>query len=1522
MAEQAPTGAVLVVGAGIGGIQASLELAESGFKVYLLDEQPSIGGVMSMLDKTFPTNDCSMCILSPKLVGTGRHPNIELLTYSQLLGLEGEPGRFKAKIRRKARYVDLDKCTGCMDCAKACPVDVPDSYNQDISKRQAVYRLFPQAIPNAFTVEKNEDRAPCRLACPAGVNAQGYVALISRRKFKEAYELVRERLPFPGVCGRVCHHPCEQECNRKDYEGPVSIRTLKRFISDYVHENKIEYDVLPGAQGDTLRGARVSPSLPEKEEKVAVIGAGPAGLTCALDLRAKGYQVTVFEASDKPGGMMRTGIPAYRLPREALDREIKDILDTGIELKTNSPVKSRKEVDGLLSDGYKAVFLGLGCQKSRTLKINGMDLAGVHHGIEFLRAANEGETPKLGKRIVVIGGGNVAVDVALAARRVGAEDVTMVCLERRDEMPAFEYEIQEALDEGVKLEPSLGPDRIEGSGGKVTGLKVIECTRVFDDAGRFSPEFDSSKSRTVPADDVILAIGAQVDAEKYDGFERLGGGTFKVDELTLGTGIDGVFAGVDMVLGPASVIEAVAAGHEAAISIDRYIKGEDLAAGRDEPKPEPAKTEDSAGYRCGVKPRERAEEKRLPVKQRLKGYDEIELGFDEETAVAEAERCLNCGVCSECMQCVAACEAGAIDHSMAATEEEIEIGAVVLAAGFKEYKPVGEWGYGYGRYPNVVTSLEFERILSATGPSEGHVQRPSDGKQPDKVAWIQCVGSRNQEHFYCSSVCCMYATKEAVIAREHCGGKLDCHVYFMDMRCFGKDFEAYYQRAQNEYGIQYRRCKVSALSRNEETEDLVISFENEDGELVEEKYDMVVVSAALIADPKASELARSIGVEIDDQGFVRTDPHAPMKTSREGIFVCGVMSEPKDIPETVTEATGVAAQAGALLTQARDTLVTRKEYPPERDVSLEEPRIGVFVCNCGINIGGVVNVPSVVEYAKTLPGVVYAEENLFTCSQDTQQKITKTIEDHKLNRVVVASCTPRTHEPLFQETLAEAGLNRHLFMMANIRDQCSWVHMKEPETATVKSNELVRMAVAGARLLRPLHSLSQEIIQNALVIGGGLAGMTAALAIADQGFEVFLVEKQDRLGGHVRNLRYDEAGNSLGEFLAGLEARIEANPKIKVFTGAELTDVSGYVGNYKTTVEFRRTKDEGRMAEKESHPGSASSQVPSDGTTLEPSNPQTLSFEHGVFVVATGAEEYKPTEYLYGKNDNVVTQTGLEKMIADKPDGLDDVQHVVMIQCVGSREDEHPWCSRVCCTEAVKNALKLKELNPKRNVYILYRDMRTYGFKEGLYRDARAAGVMFVRFDEDHKPEVTEKDGKLHVSIKDPVLRAQLGIDADLLVLSCGVVPAESNLEIAQLLKVPTNQDGFFLEAHVKLRPVDFTTRGVFMAGMAHSPRRIPEAVSQAYAAAARACSIISHRELSTDAVVAGVNARWCTGCGVCEHVCRYEAVRVNPETGKSEVTAVLCQGCGACAMACPSNAIELSGFRAKQMISMVDAAV
>jgi heterodisulfide reductase subunit A-like polyferredoxin len=1475
-----PVGAVLVVGAGIGGIQASLELADSGFKVYLLDEGPAIGGVMSGLDKTFPTNDCSMCILSPKLVGTGRHPNIELLNYCRLEALDGEPGSFRARILRKPRYVDLAKCTGCMECTKVCPVRLPDEFNQRLADRRATYKLYPQAIPNAVAIEKNESRAPCRIACPSGVNAQGYVALASQRKFREAYDLVRERLPFPGICGRVCHHPCEEACNRKELrhdgapEAPVAIRTLKRFVADRACAGPTPYPK-PGK---------------ERPERVAIVGAGPAGLTCALDLRQRGYQVTVHEASAEPGGMMRWGIPAYRLPRAVISREAQDILDTGVELKTNSPVNGTAAVQGLLGQGYSAVFLGLGAQRSRSLKLDGVDLDGVRHGIEFLREVNEGKRPAVGRRVVVIGGGNVAVDVALCARRSGAEEVTMVCLECREEMPAFEYEIAEAVAEGVKLNPSWGPKAIVGENGRVSGLATVECTRVFDGQGKFAPEFNSCVEGFVPCDTVILAIGQAVDAEGFDGFDRGPGGTFAADKLTLATSLPGVFAGGDMVSGPASVIEAVAAGHEAAISIDRFINGQDLAAGRAKPEYRAATVEESAGARIGIVKRARAAEASIPVERRPGGYDEVELGFDEETAVAEAERCLNCGLCSECMQCVKACEAGAIDHTQTAVEQTIDVGAVVLSAGFKEYKPTGDYGYGYGRYPNVITSLEFERILSASGPFEGHVVRPSDHRQPKKVAWIQCVGSRNAEHFYCSSVCCMYATKEAVIAREHCGGNLDCHIYYMDMRCFGKDFEKYYERARDEYGVQFRRCKVSALERVAGSEDLSITYEDEAGELRSDVYDLVVVSTALGANPAATELARRIGVATDEQGFVRTGAEEPMNSSRPGVYACGALVEPKDIPETVTEATGVAARVASLLAPARNTLVRKREYPPARDVSGEEPRVGVFICNCGINIGGVVNVPGVVDYARTLPGVVFADQNLFTCSQDTQQKIRQAIDDHKLNRVVVASCTPRTHEPLFQETLAEAGLNPHLFTMANIRDQCSWVHMHEAEAATRKSNELVRMAVANARLLRPLQSFPQAITQRALVIGGGLAGMTAALAIADQGFETFLVEQQEQLGGNMRRLRYTETGARVADWLQRLEERVRTHPQLRVITGARVAGVTGYVGNFKTTVARSGAPDE--------------------------------VLEHGVFVVCTGADEYRPGEYLYGQDPRVQTQTEFEAALDSDPAAAQSLGHVVMVQCVGSREPDHPWCSRVCCTEAVKNALRLKRENPRASVYILYRDMRTYGFKEALYRDARAAGVVFIRFDPETKPEVSVRDGRLHVAVTDPVLRRRVGINADRLVLSAGIVPPASNHDLGQLLKVPLNEDGFFLEAHMKLRPVDFTTRGVFMAGMAHSPRRMPETVAQACAAAARACSIISNKELSTEAVVAEVNARWCVGCGVCESICQYEAARLDPATGKSSVTAVLCQGCGACAAACPSEAIRLKGFEARNVLSMVDAAL
>ncbi len=1491
-------GAALVVGAGIAGIQSALEMAEAGFKVYLLDRAPAIGGVMAMLDKTFPTNDCSMCILAPKLVGTGRHPNIEIISGAELVSLEGEPGNFTARVVKRPRYVILDKCTGCLDCTKVCPVQVPDTYNQGLSKRRAVYKLFAQAIPNAVAIDKNEHRAPCRLACPAGVNAQGYVALIRERKFKEGYELVRERLPFVGICGRVCHHPCEEKCNRKDVEEPVAIRTLKRFLADWALKNgPIPYKVEGG-----MRNA-------EKGERVAVIGSGPAGLTCALDLRLKGYSVTVFEASEAPGGMMRWGIPMYRLPREVLDSEVQAILDTGVELKLNSPINTTDELKGLLRNGYKAVFVALGCSRSRTLKIPGMELQGVLHGIEFLREVNSGtgQQPNFSnKRVVVIGGGNVAVDCALCARRLGAQEVTMVCLERLEEMPAHKWEIEEAVLEGVKIMPSWGPKAIKGENGQVAGLDTVYCTSVFDEHHRFNPRFDEEKTGFVPSEVIILAIGQEVAGDGFEGIERGPLATFKVDPVTLMVpGMPGVFAGGDARRGPASVIEAVADGHEAAISIDRFIRGEDLAAGRPEPKPEPATLEESGAARSEIKKTPRLREPALEVAKRESNFQEINLGFEEEDAVKEARRCLDCGVCSECFQCVAACEAKAIDHTDTVQEIKLKVGAVVLAGGFKEFKPLSaEWGYG--KLPNVVTALEFERILSATGPYQGQVCRPGDGKPPKKIAWIQCVGSRSQERYYCSSVCCMFATKEAVIAQEHCGGDLECHIYYIDMRCFGKGFERYYERARKEYGVVYRRCRVAKVTQSpDDSQNLIVTYEDEEGRLQDEVYDLVVLSSAMVADLEFARLCERLGVAVDEQGFIRTDDLYPVVTSRPGVFACGTLVEPKDIPETVTEATGCAGAVAGLLSEARNTLVKRKEYPPQRDVSLEEPRVGVFICNCGINIGGVVRVPEVVEFAKTLPGVVYAEENLFTCSQDTQEKIRRVIAEQRLNRVVVASCTPRTHEPLFQETMAEAGLNPYLFTMANIRDQCSWVHMHIPEEATEKAKDLVRMAVANARRLKPLMPTVVPVVQKALVIGGGLAGMTAALSIAEQGFEVFLVEREKVLGGKLRRIRYNEKGERIENILTRLERNVQTHPKIKVFLGSEVKEVAGYVGNYKSTIQ--PTAD------------SRPNRAPDSGRQ------PTVTIEHGVFVVATGAIEYQPKEFLYGEDERVKTQLELEEMIESGSEALKFAKTIAMVQCVGSRDEKHPYCSRICCTEAIKNAIRLKKEDPKRQVVIFYRDIRTYGFKEALYQKARQSGVIFIRFDPEDEVrslKFERRNGRLHLAAFDPVLGRRVGVDADLLVLSTGVVFNPANRELAQLLKVPLNEDGFFLEAHLKLRPVDFNTAGVFMAGLCHSPRLIDETIAQALAAAARAGGVIGQKEITTQGVVARVKERWCAGCGVCERVCQYEAVRLNPAKGKSEVTAVLCQGCGACAAACPSNAIELQGFESRQLLSMIEAAL
>ena len=989
-------GAVLVVGAGIAGIQASLDLAESGYYVYLVEQSPAIGGVMPMLDKTFPTNDCSMCILSPKLVECGRHLNVKTITSADVMDVQGEPGNFTVTIKQRPRYVDVDKCKGCGECAEACPTDVPDEFNQGIGDRQAIYKPYAQAFPNAFCIDK--------------------------------------------------------------------------------------------------------------------------------------------------------------------------------------------------------------------------------------------------------------------------------------------------------------------------------------------------------------------------------------------------------------------------------------------------------------------------------------------------ENCIECGSCEE------ACQADAINMDEEETNFDIKVGAVILCPGFETYDASALTYYGYGKFPNVLTSIEFERVLSASGPFQGHLVRPFDHKEPKKIAWIQCVGSRNKkdDHGYCSSVCCMYAVKEAVIAKEHSKDGLEASIFFMDMRTYGKGFEKYYDRAKNEKGVNFIRSRIFEISEvADESKNLSIRYADENGTIHNEEFDMVVLSVGLQPSKGVIELGNRLGLDLNQYGFCETAPLSGVGTSRPGIFVAGAFGGPKDIPETVLQASAAAGASASLLGDVKGTLTKEKEFPPEMDVAGEEPRIGVFVCDCGINIASVVKVPEVVEVAKDLPNVVYSGEYLYVCSQDSQAAIKEAIEEHKLNRVVVASCSPRTHKSLFQETCKEAGLNMYLFEMANIRDQCSWVHQNEPDKATAKAQDLVKMTVAKSAQLKPIKQSSVGVTKSALVIGGGISGMTSAVGLAELGYEVHLMEKSEQLGGMARRIWEGFRGENIKAFVTDLVDKVEGNPLIKVYKGVELKNVSGYVGNFVTTL--------------------------STGQEIK----------HGVTIIAVGGQEYKPTEYLYGESDLVMTQLETEEAVANNDERIKKAKNIVFIQCVGSREPERNYCSRVCCNKSVKLSIKMKEMNPEANIFVLYRDIRTYGFMEDMYREARQKGVIFVRFTPDNKPQV-EKDGdRIMVTVTDHVLGEPIAIEADLLSLAAAIIPAEDNPKMNQLFKVPLNEDGFFLEAHMKLRPVDFSSEGVFMAGVAHGPKNIEENLAQAKAAAGRACTILSKDALESSGVVAVVQPDKCAACLTCVRLCPYGAPRINNYA--AEIESVLCQGCGSCAGECPNKAITLQGYSDVMYVKMMD---
>jgi heterodisulfide reductase subunit A-like polyferredoxin len=1464
-------GAVMVVGGGIAGIQSSLDLAESGYYVYLVEASPAIGGVMAQLDKTFPTNDCSMCILSPKLVEAGRHLNIQTLTYSEVTKVEGEPGNFEVTLKKKSRYVDPLKCTGCGECPQVCPVPIKNQFDEGLVDRKAIYRPYAQAYPNIFTIEKG-DRAPCGLTCPAGINVQGYVALIGGGKYKEALSLIWEKLSLPGVLGRICPHPCEKECNRKELDKPVAICELKRFVADQVKEIPLQKEEA-------------------KEERVAIVGSGPAGLSAAAYLAQKGYPVTVFEALPVMGGMLYTGIPSYRLPRDILEEEIKTIQSLGVEIKTDSPIGSHLTLDDLFRQDYRAIFLAVGAHQDQKLGVPGEENPHVVPGVVFLRKVNLGEKLEVGERVGVIGGGNVAIDAARAALRLGSKEVTILYRRSRDEMPAYEEDIEEAEEEGIKFQFLSAPTEIVSKPGKGISLRCIRMELGEPDAsGRRRPIPIKGSDFLVELDTVIPAIGQAPDLSFLKGMEieTTPQGTIKVDPVTLQTSRQGIFAGGDAVSGPWIAIEAVAAGKEAAISIDRYLRGKNLSEEREKPMPEKARYEEIYAGQAKA-PRERTE--RLPIEERRRTFSEVKKGFSEEQARREALRCLNCGLCSECLQCVAVCKAEAINHQMKEETVKFRVGSIILSPGFDEFDANRLAAYGYGRLSNVITSIQFERVLSASGPFQGNLVRPSDRKAPKKVAWIQCAGSRDMTkdgaNEYCSSVCCMYAIKEAVIAKEH-HHEVEPTIFYMDIRAHGKDFDAYYERAKKEYGVRFIRSMISKVSEKPKTKNLLITYVDGEGKIKEEEFNLVVLSVGLNPSKGAKDLAERLGLELNDYGFCKTEEFSPLRTSKPGIYVCGAFQGPKDIPETVAQASGAVTEASTFLSNVRGTLTKKKDYPVEIDVKDQKPRIGVFVCHCGINIGGVVNVPEVREYAKTLNGVAYVDENLYTCSQDTQEKIKKAIQENQLNRVVVASCSPRTHEPLFQETIREVGLNKYLFEMTNIRDQCSWVHMHQPKEATEKAKELLRMAVAKSRLLQPLKEPVVEVKKKGLVIGGGVSGMRSALGLARQGFDCALVEKEAELGGNLRHIYSTIDGNDPQELLRNMVKEVLENPRIQVFTETELKVLGGYVGNFKSLLSTNGTEQE---------------------------------FEHGVVIVAVGARESTPVEYLYGQDSRVITQKELEEKIALQKEEISRCRNIVMIQCVGSRTPERPNCSRICCSVAVKNALKIKEKNPDAKVTILYRDIRTYGLMERYYTQARNAGVEFVQYEIDAKPDLRVEGGSLKLRVRDRILGEEIDLQPDLVVLASAIVPYE-NEALAKMLKVPLTADGFFLEAHMKLRPVDFATDGIFLAGLAHFPKTISESISQADAAVARATAAIAKGYVSVLPTISEVDQTRCVGCGLCELLCPFSAIRVIDTTkgNKAETIVASCKGCGICASSCPQKAVTVHHFSDEELTAQIEA--
>nr|AGF93003.1 4Fe-4S ferredoxin iron-sulfur binding domain-containing protein [uncultured organism] len=853
------------------------------------------------------------------------------------------------------------------------------------------------------------------------------------------------------------------------------------------------------------------------------------------------------------------------------------------------------------------------------------------------------------------------------------------------------------------------------------------------------------------------------------------------------------------------------------------------------------------------------------------------------TYTIDLDHCVGCGACES------VCDADAIHFLEKSEEVDINVGSIIVATGFEMMEPDEmRKEYGYDQYEDVLTALEYERLLSSSGPTEGEVLKPSDGEPPEDVAWIQCVGSRSKQKGmpYCSRVCCMYATKEASITVGD-NPDINASVHYMDMRAYGKDFQQYYQQAEEE-GIEYKRGRPSRVYKTEEGK-LAIEYEDtEKGEVKTNEVDMVVLSSAIVPSSGNEELADILGIEVDEHGFFESKDlvTSPMDSTREGIHLAGCAQSPKDIPDSVAQGSGAAARA-------IETIKDRErqgeaEKPEERDILEEEPRIGVFVCHCGKNIANYLDVDAVAESVEDIPEVKYVDDPMFACSEDAQKELKEAVEEHDLNRFVIAACSPRTHAELFEDTLEEIGLNRYLIEMANIRNQCSWVHSDEPEKATKKAKTLTKMAVSKAKRLAALHENEIEIGNRSVVIGGGPAGMKTALSMANSGQDVTLIEKDERLGGKLNRLNtLFPSDTDAGELARDIAKEIEDNENITTMTSTKVEDIEGYIGNYELSL--------------------------SDGSEIE----------SDTIVLTTGFEEIDPSDYYkYDEEDKVMTQLELDEALAD--DELDDPENVVFINCVGALEEDRPWCCRVGCGNSLKNAKAIKERYPDSNVYVLYKDMRVFGKgEEEYYADVQEKeGVVFIRYSSDDKPEVTKEGDKLHVNVHDNLLDEDVEIDSDYLVLAMQLEGDPSVSKLKKMLKLSSDESGFFKEAHAKLRPLEFPSEGVYLAGGAHYPKSIADTFSQAEGAASKAMIPMMKGFTKSEGIIAEIDDDSCSGCKMCISVCPYGAIDFNEEDEIAEITDVLCKGCGSCASVCPTGAISQKGFEDGQISAMIKSAL